>query len=106
MRARPFQSRCVTARGAPVNRRAAKRYALGHLADLAVIRAGLIEGHYGRGESWDQLPLADARRVIAALIELGDELKSRAEGRRAARPGPVVDPDQAILVFEEDSGGS
>jgi len=71
------------------------------IADLATIRAGLIEGHYNRGETWDQLSPPDGRRVVAALIELSEELRHRAEGRRPARSQPAIDPDQASLFEEE-----
>lgn len=88
-----------------MDHRRAKRYALGMLVDLAVVRAGLIEGQYNRGDTWDQLPPADGRRVVSALIELSEELRSRADGRRAARPQPPVHPDQATL-FEKAPRGA
>jgi len=88
-----------------MNHQQAKRYAADLLADMAAVRAGLIEGHYSRGESWDQLPLADGRRVVKAMIEFSEELRRRAEGRRLARSQPPVDPSQASLFEEEVTHG-
>jgi hypothetical protein len=88
-----------------MDHRAAKRYAADMLADLAIVRAGLLEGQYTRGETWDQLSPADGRRVVTALRELSEEMTHRSQGRRPASRSPVVHSDQALL-FEETINGA
>lgn len=83
--------------------RHAKRYAGRHLAQVAAEQADVIEQRYRSGGTWGELSRADAARVIAALIELRDELDRRSDpsSARAKTASRIpVHPNQ-IAMFEE-----